>query len=170
MLTVDRVRELLDYDPFTGVLTWRVSRQRVKKGSVAGASMRSGHLRVKLDGKDYLAHRIAWLHWYGKEPPPLLDHRDRQPANNAIANIRPATKAQNGQNRDASGVSFHEATKKWRAYITHNGVTAHLGVFQTMDAALSARRAAMQALWTHLPGIPLAADGGAHRRYGLAKN
>jgi hypothetical protein len=171
MLTVERVREHLDYDPLTGVLIWRISRQRIAKGSVAGTKMRSGHIRVKLDGVGYLAHRLAWLHWYGVEPPPFLDHIDRCPENNAIANLRAATKAQNGQNRrDSRGVSFHKATKKWQAYITNEGVTKYLGLFLTMDEAISARHAAMQALWTHMPGIPLAADGGAHRRYGLAKN
>lgn len=170
MISVQRLRELLDYDPFSGALVWRMDRQRVKKGAVAGTKTRSGHLRIKLDGRDYLAHRLAWLHWYGKEPPEFLDHRDRRPDNNAIANLRPATKAQNGQNRDATGVCFDRATNKWRAYITHNSVTKHLGVFKTMGEALTARRAAMQELWTHLPDMPLAADGGAHRRYGLAKN
>jgi hypothetical protein len=170
MATTERVRKLLDYNPFTGVLTWRENCQRVKKGDVAGTNTRSGHLRVKLDGRNYLAHRLAWLHWYGTEPPPTLDHIDQQPAHNAIANLRPATKAQNGQNTKAAGVCFHKATKKWVAYIAHEGKHKHLGVFLTIEEATSARRNAMQELWTHLPGIPLGADGGVHRRYGLAKN
>ena len=169
MVTVERVRDLLDYNPFTGNLTWREDRQRIKKGVVAGNITRSGHLRVKLDGQSYLAHRLAWLHWYGTEPPPTLDHIDQQPANNAIANLRPATKAQNRQNTKAAGVCFHKATKKWVAYITHQGKNKHLGVFLTSEEATTARRNAMHELWTHMPGIPLNADGGAHRRYGLAK-
>ena len=168
MVTVERLRELFEYDPVSGLLKWRVNRQRVKAGQEAGVLMRSGHVRVKIEGRSYMAHRLVWMLWYGVEPPALIDHRDGDPTNNRIANLRPATKAQNGQNRpDATGVSLHQATGKWRAYITHRGKTKHLGVFENLESALCARRAAMRDLWTHSAQN---ADGGAHRRYGTAKN
>jgi len=168
MVTLQRLQDLFDYDPLSGLLTWKVKKQRVKAGQEAGALTRSGHVRVKIDGKSYMAHRIIWLLWYGTEPAALLDHRDGDPTNNRIANLRLATKAQNGQNRpDALGVCFYPATGKWRAYITHQGKTRHLGVFESLESALGARRAAMRDLWTHSAQN---ADGGAHRRYGLAKN
>jgi hypothetical protein len=149
MVTCEKVRELFNYDAKKGLLTWRVNRQRVSAGQEAGALTKSGHVRVKVDGKSYLAHRLVWLHWYGEEPPALIDHRDGDPANNRVDNLRAATKAQNGQNRKALGVSLHRATNKWRAYITHAGKTKHLGVFETKAKALCARTAAKKVLWTH---------------------
>lgn len=149
MLTQEEIKAALYYDRFGGKFYWRRGSQRVRPWQEAGTKMRSGHMRIKLFGKDYLAHRLAWVYEYGTEPPALVDHRDRDPANNSIANLRLATKAQNGQNRTATGVSFHKATGKWRAYITHEGVTNHLGVFDDLSAALTARRTAARALWTH---------------------
>lgn len=149
MVDFEKLRELFNYDATRGLLTWKQNRQRVKAGQEAGALTRSGHVRVKVFGKSYLAHRLVWAHWYGEEPPTLIDHRDGDPTNNRIDNLRAATKAQNGQNRSALGVSLHRATNKWRAYITHEGKTKHLGVFDTRDAALCARTAAKKLLWTH---------------------
>ena len=75
---VDRVRYLLRYDPTTGVLTWQ-SRPRedfatergwkifsvMYAGRVAGYQTPDGHINVKIDGRQYMAHRVAFAHYHG---------------------------------------------------------------------------------------------------------
>ena len=63
MLTYQRLRELLDYEPQTGKFFWKVRTARcVKIGSLAGAIERNGYRRIDLLNKHYLAHRLAWLY------------------------------------------------------------------------------------------------------------
>lgn len=85
MLTAERVRELLSYDPETGVFTWRVTRSnRAPAGSIAGCDggPKVGWV-IRLDGELMRAGRLAWLHAYGKWPEhPLV------PKNGDISDLR----------------------------------------------------------------------------------
>ncbi len=98
-LTPERLRELLDYDPDTGIFTRKASAtRRDRVGKVAGCREPSGRWRIRVEGVLHLAHRLAWLHFYGKWPQLDLDHFDCNPLNNRIANLREATKLLNAQN------------------------------------------------------------------------
>lgn len=117
-----RVRELLDYNSETGVFVWRVSNSnRRSAGSIAGSRHPKTGWLIGVDGTQYKAHRLAWLHYYGKWPPGSLDHKDGNNLNNAIANLRVATFAQNSANMRTrpnnkiglKGVS--RANQKWFA-------------------------------------------------------
>lgn len=62
MLTAETLRRVLNYNPDTGLLTWRESRGRVAAGQVAGSlRKRDGVVRVRVNGRFYGAHRLAWL-------------------------------------------------------------------------------------------------------------
>ena len=102
MLTAERARELLHYDPETGVFTWRVRvSSRKLAGSVAGgffATVR--YRRITVDRKTYREHRLAWLYSYGRFPEQDLDHIDCDPSNNRLANLREADKSQNQWNKN----------------------------------------------------------------------
>lgn len=99
-LTVARLRELLHYDPETGVFTRRGS------GDIAGGDNGQGHLKIRVEGKKYFAHRLAWLYVHGKWPTQHIDHRDGDRKNNRIANLRDVPPRLNVQNmRRASGRS-----------------------------------------------------------------
>lgn len=77
----ERVRELFDYEPDTGILRWKVKRANKEIGDQAGALRDSGYLVVGVDYKLYRVHRIIWLWMTGDEPKAFLDHRDMvQPA------------------------------------------------------------------------------------------
>ena len=146
MLTQERLKELLSYDPATGVFRWRVSlSNRAPSGSVAGCIRPDGYVQIMIDGKHYLAHRLAWLYVHG-ELAPQLDHADGNPSNNRISNLRPATQSQNNGNArkrsdntsGKKGVSWHKRDKKWQSRIKHNGRQIYLGYFETAKAAHAA--------------------------------
>jgi hypothetical protein len=95
-LTAEYLRQLLSYDPDTGLFRWRVQLGfRGKVGAVAGTTHSKGYRQIRIDGRIYRAHRLAWLYIHGEWPSGGLDHIDGNPANNAIANLRPATQQQN---------------------------------------------------------------------------
>ena len=149
--TAERVKELLDYDPDTGVFTWRVKRGgAVAPGDTAGTKDSRGYVQIGVDRTLYLAHRLAWLYTYGCWPKDALDHINRVRTDNRIANLRPATHALNSQNASVprnnrsgvTGVWRNKRLNKWQAYIRTNGQQIHLGLFNEFDAAVKARREA----------------------------
>ena len=76
-LTQERLKELLHYDPETGYFTWKISpNNAVKVGSVAGTSM-NNYIRIIIDHKAYLAHRLAFLYMEGYFPEHEVDHINR---------------------------------------------------------------------------------------------
>lgn len=100
-LSIDYVRDILDYLPATGEFRWRVSKgRRVRAGAVAG-SIDDGYVVIRIDGKKYRAHRLAWLLTYGEWPSGLIDHRNQLPADNRISNLRVATESENQANSSA---------------------------------------------------------------------
>jgi hypothetical protein len=136
-LTADRLRELLHYDPETGLFTWLVTTPKKTRGKLGGFHSDQGYLLLGLDGNKYRIHRLAWLYVYGCWPDGDLDHIDGNPSNNRIANLREATDAQNLANSKKpitnrsgyKGVSWHAGAGKWHAGIRHNGRSIYLGLF-----------------------------------------
>jgi hypothetical protein len=146
MLTAERLRELLHYDPETGLLTWRVSRGSSRAGDVAEGLDGRGYRRVRVDRSLYYAHRIAWLWMTGEWPADHIDHINGIPGDDRWANLRLATNAQNTANGGRrvtnksgfKGVWWHKPTSKWRAAIMASGRSKHLGLFDCPAAAHAA--------------------------------
>lgn len=152
-LTQDRARQVLGYDPATGHLTWLLQRGRARVGDRAGCVATESDGRrvrtVRVDGKQFLEHRLIWFWVTGRWPEPEVDHRDRDATNNVWTNLREATRSQNRQNQlDAPGasgflgVTWHAG--KWAGQIHVDGKHVHLGRFDRADdghAAYLARRA-----------------------------
>lgn len=142
MLTLKELKDILDYLPETGAFVWR------RTGAIAGYSDSHGYWCVNINKRRYLAHRLAWLFTYGEWPVGILDHVDRDKRNNAIANLRQATKSQNAANSKVrwtntlgvKGVSVCPKTGKYRARIRVNGKEVHLGLFDSVSAASDAYR------------------------------
>lgn len=142
MLTQARLKELLSYDPLTGEFTnIKSGKGRKPVGAVVGSVGNSGYVTSMVDGKNYLHHRLAWLYIHGAFPSADLDHRDGVRANNALANLRPATRAENCQNAtirsdNASGqTGVCPVGKRWRVKVCVGGRERHVGYFVTKELA-----------------------------------
>lgn len=146
-LTVQRLKELLRYDPETGVFyRLKGTGKGAHVGAVAGSKTKFGYIVISADRHPYMAHRLAWLYTTGDWPAGLLDHKDGDRSNNAFSNLREATKSQNAANAKRhsdnssgiKGVSLHKASGRWRATIGFNGRQFGLGYFVTKEEAQAA--------------------------------
>lgn len=144
MLTQKRLKELLAYDPATGILTRLIRTSNcVHIGDVAGRPQKQGYLRIMIDGASYLVHRLAFLYMTGKWPKAGVDHINLNKTDNRWLNLREATKAQNSMNRCApanntsgyKGVHWDKQNSKWRARIKVSGKSIHIGLFNTKKEA-----------------------------------
>jgi hypothetical protein len=146
-LTAERLRELLAYDPETGVFTRR------SNGRVTGHRDRKGYLRIGIDRRSHGAHRLAFLYMTNAWPIDQVDHINHQKADNRWANLRSATNAQNHANVDTRktggtgfrGVWLHR--NKYRVRIQHNGRKLNLGSYATPEEASAVYQEAVRRLF-----------------------
>lgn len=147
-LTHARLKELLSYDPETGVFVWLApTSNRVKKGQQAGSNSH-GYLTIRLDRELYRAHRLAWLYMTGDWPTQMIDHQNSVRADNRFANLREASVQENNRNVDLQtnnttgfkGVSRHGAN--YRAECYANGLRIRVSGFDTPEAAALAAQQA----------------------------
>ena len=143
-LQAERLRDVLQYDPETGVFIWlQALAKRTSVGDVAGALSDKGYVRIQLDRKIHPAHRLAWLYIYGVWPKRAIDHINRVKTDNRIVNLREATNSENARNsglrRDNKwgykGVSYWARKKKWAAQIRIDGKNKLLGLFVSPEDA-----------------------------------
>lgn len=149
-LTAERLREVLHYDPETGVFTW-LGRSR-RRGLVAGYTETVGYhvifVGTRAAGKLYKAHRLAWLYMTGEWPTDMIDHANGNKTDNRWVNLRAADRSRNLINsrrrRDNTtgfkGVSLNRG--RYMASLTKGGKTMNLGRFDTAEEAHEAYCAA----------------------------
>jgi len=165
MITQARLKERLNYNPDTGVFTWKRREElrptditwnkRFADKRAGNINKASGYVMMYVDGVNYHAHRLACVYMTG-EAPAVTDHVDLDRANNKWTNLRAATHSQNLQNQrvksnssnGAKGVylnkgRLHQA-KPWSAQISVSGSRLRLGYFETKEQAAQAYWAAAQ--------------------------
>jgi hypothetical protein len=151
ILTQQKLKELLDYNPDTGDFTNKVHRNgRSPFGAIAGYTRPDRYKSIRIDRKSYLQHRLAWLYVYGVWPEKHIDHINNDPSDNRILNLRDVTRSENLQNRAAQsnntsghkGVTWLKATQKWQAQIRLNNKNIYLGTFDTVELASDAYQSA----------------------------
>lgn len=144
-LTRERLKEILSYDPATGVFSCnKVRHQSHKIGDELGYDVGKGYLRIKVDGHQYPAHRLAWFYMTGEWPAEVIDHIDLDRSNNRWGNLRAATNCENLRNRPKNknntsgqkGVFWNKKDQKWVVKIGLNGTRHYLGTFDDFDKAV----------------------------------
>lgn len=150
MLTQERLKQLLDYNPETGVFTWKVRRAGTARvGAVAGSLQITGYIHIQIDQHMYSAHRLAWLFMHGAFPAAGLhiDHVNGERADNRAINLRVGTHRANMQNLPCHrkgklpGACWHKRKQKWQALAQLNGKYYSLGYHGTAEAAHEAYKA-----------------------------
>jgi len=154
MLTQKELKKLLNYDPKTGIFTWKSRDSKAwntrRSGKTAGQFDRGGYILIGILGKRYLAHRLAFLYMTGNCPHDQTDHIDHDRGNNKWNNLRAVTQAENQRNRalaknntsGLSGVHWSKSNKKWMVRVKVNRKRIYLGSFSTKDEAIKVRKAA----------------------------
>lgn len=154
VITQEELKRLLDYNPNTGIFTWKNSSRGRSKGKVAGHLAKIGYITIRINFKLYMAHRLAFLFMFGYLPEYSIDHINRIRNDNRISNLREAS--QQCQMRNSSmlknnntgikGVSWADCEKKWIADVKVNGKLKRLGRFNNFEDAVYTRFAAEQCL------------------------
>lgn len=149
-MTQERLKELLDYDPETGAFRWRVANSRaVKVGQVAGCIKSDGYAGITVDGRRYMAHRIAWFYVYGQFPKHYIDHKNHIRSDNRLYNLREATPSESAAHRGCwrNGLKGCHLNGRWQARIRKNSKHIHLGYFDTEQEAHEAYMKAAKELF-----------------------
>lgn len=162
-ITQELVRELLDYNPKSGIFTWKKRKNSFfnkpidcKAWNCRNAGKRAGGEKTESSGYRrryigifgvlYYEHRIAWIWMTGCEPPEQIDHINRDATDNRWSNLRASNNPENHRNLSMSicnksgitGVSWHKPAGKWRARVKVLGVERHLGLYEDIEMARSA--------------------------------
>lgn len=141
MLTQEKLKDILWYEKDTGEFIWKVDYSNVSRFDTAGYVDDKGYRKIEINHKPYFAHRLAWLYEYGEFPNGVVDHIDRNPSNNAISNLRIATRSQNAFNRPASKnnklkrKNIYERKGKFMVQLRVNYKLMHFGTFEDLELA-----------------------------------
>ena len=137
----------LAYEPNTGVFTWKTTGSG-KTSMHPGTLTQGGYLVIVVLGKAYMAHRLAWFHFYGVPPTDRIDHIDNDKLNNRISNLREASSAQNSQNRKLTtqnklGVKGVTSSRgRFKVHCSIAGKHTYIGSFDTLVEAAEAYKQA----------------------------
>jgi hypothetical protein len=143
---IELLRELLDYNPETGEFLWKYRMgPEALPGTIVGFPC-DGYWRIRVFGKLYMGHRVAYALMHGRWPKPACDHINSDGLDNRAVNLREATFAQNLQNRrifksnksGVKGVCWVKSMKKWRGYVGYKGKHSYCGHFDTVEEAAKA--------------------------------
>lgn len=155
--TQQQLKECVSYNPEIGEFLWLTrprSHFRTNKShehfNKKWAGKRCGEirkkknmstLRIRINGFEYQAHRLAWLYVYGEWPSKKLKHLDGDGLNNKITNLTDAyvEKVTRQKKSNVKGVDFHKFSGKWRARINSGKEQVYLGLFDSEAGAVRAR-------------------------------
>lgn len=155
-LTLERLKARLIYNPETGIFVWTETfsgtcRQGWPAGRM-GTGKSANYLRITVDGREYRAHRLAWLWMTGEWPISQIDHINGRGDDNRWSNLRSATQSQNKANSPVyrnsksgiKGISWNASSRKWNASIQVNKKLIHLGRFADINDAAKAYKLAAE--------------------------
>ena len=138
------IEDFVDYDPDTGIFSWRYGTPRF--GKPFGGTNTRGYMHGKVLGKKWMLHRLAYFLMTGVMPgsEDEIDHINHNKSDNRWSNLRLTTKIENDRNRSGPqansntgyrGVSFNKKSRKYEAYLHYDGKQKRLGWFDTAEDA-----------------------------------
>lgn len=154
-ITQKRLKELLHYDPDTGIFKWKVQiSNRIKIGDIAGCINQQNYIKIRIDGKIYASHRLVWLYMEGYFPENDIDHINQIKTDNRWKNLREISPQCNARNcglyknnkSKIKGVYWANTIKKWKVQIKIKQKTKYLGIYDNLDEAVCVRLAVEQCL------------------------
>lgn len=144
-ISQEYLKSILRYSPRKGTFIWKEDRGTIKTGDLAGGARDKcrGYLAIRIDGKTYSSHRLAWLYMTGEWPKDMIDHINRSNNDNRWINLRECNNSKNLANREKpsnnisgyKGVYWHKNAHKWRAQAKLNYQSIHLGYFDCKHEA-----------------------------------
>lgn len=147
-LTQAKLKELLSYDPETGIFTRaKTIAHNAKFGDIAGSVHHSGYSVISIDNKKYFAHRLAFLYMEGYIPEYEVDHINRNRLDNRFVNLRHVSRSCNMRNKGKSianksgvvGVYWKHKQCRWYSFITINKKEVYIGFYKSFEKAVKAR-------------------------------
>lgn len=156
LITAEELRQILHYDPETGIFTWLARPLRPEweqqdrgwntrqVGTKAGALKNGRYIHIRIYAeRTYLAHRLAWLYVTGSWPQEHIDHINCVKMDNRFSNLREATRLQNNKNvphlstnlSGLKGAHFDNRDGRYYPRIMTNGVVRSLGGYDTAQEA-----------------------------------
>lgn len=158
LATPAELRQLFDYNPKTGALTWRSRPEKSAAifngkfpGKAAGTPHADGGVIVKIHGQNLAAHRIIWAMVYECWPANIV-HKNGRNHDNRLKNLASKSRVVIQRNlknpktntSGVQGVRWNEQQQKWSAAIKVGRTQTHLGYFTNKDAAIAARTEAVR--------------------------
>ncbi len=164
LITPQRLRERLRYDPESGKLFWRDCADMPNNWRARFAGVEAfksinphGYRNGTVENNVFLAHRVIWAMIHGEWPDGQVDHIDGNRQNNRLDNLRVVTNQENARNSSlrsdntsgVMGVSWHNRDKRWVATIKDGTGKKRLGSYRDFDEAVAARKAAEKDIGFH---------------------
>lgn len=157
----EELRQTFRYDPDTGKLFWlprkgNVSWNKVFAGKESGCLDSKGYIRIRTEGRAWVAHRVIWKLVSGEDPD-FIDHINGNRSDNRICNLRSVSQTENARNTakhrtntsGCTGVFWLKRESRWYAVISINNKRKVLGSFREKADAIAARKAAEKELGYH---------------------
>lgn len=184
--TIERLKQLIDYDPANGVMTWRPRSEadfssknphytgaRLAHrwnsqfaGKSCGCDNGAGYLVTRIGGMSIKAHRIAFAIYHGRWPGEMVDHINGIKSDNRIENLREVTRSQNLQNQRVrkgtsayKGVTWDKGMSAWLVQIRLNKVNNRVGFYDDEVVAARAYDAAAIQLFGEYARLNFPSDG-----------
>lgn len=152
LLTREYLKLILQYNEITGDFTWLKKGRGISYGKIAGSVDKgTGYKYIRINGKNWAAHRLAWLYIYGVWPKNQIDHINQNRLDNRVENLRDVTIRENAHNRvyynnrdNLIGAYFNKCKNKWESSITIDNKKHYIGSYNNK---ISANEAYLSTLW-----------------------
>lgn len=129
-VTAYELKDMLEYNPMTGIFIWKNSNRASINGYEAGCPTTGGYITITIDGQTYPAHRLAFLYMTDRWPVEFVDHINMNTSDNRWENLREASRSQNSAHspRESKGVR-RRSSGRWEARIRVDKKEIYLGSF-----------------------------------------